>query len=62
MFSGYQGDVRRLLKHITELVYYMRGSIPYDSMMQKSFVEREIIGDFIKKRLEIESKRPFPQF
>lgn len=60
MFAGFQRDVRRLLEQITEISYYMRGSIQYESVMERSFVEREIMIDFIKKRLEQEAKRPFP--
>ena len=51
---------RRIIRSIIQLVYFMRGSIQYHSMLNMSLVEREEIGDFIEKRIEQESKKMYP--
>ena len=50
------------MKSVIQLVYFMRGSISYNEMMNMTFVEREMVGDFIKERLEQESKRSNPVY
>lgn len=40
----------------------MRGSIQYEDMLNRSFAERRIFGDFIEERLEKESKNPYPVY
>ena len=40
----------------------MRGSISYDSLMLKTYVERQMMSDFIEKRLEKEGKRLNPVY
>jgi hypothetical protein len=60
MFGRMSRERTRIIKSIVQLVYFMRGSIQYNDMMNMSFVEREIISNFIEERLENESKKMYP--
>ena len=62
MFSSFRREVNGIMKSVIQLVYFMRGSISYNEMMNMTFVEREMVGDFIKERLEQESKRSNPVY
>lgn len=62
MFTSFRREVNGIMKSVIQLVYFMRGSISYNEMMQMTFVEREMVGDFIKERLEQESKRSHPNY
>lgn len=63
MFSQLSSDVQQIINHIIELTYFMRGSISYDSLlMERTFVERQLIAEFLHKRMEIESKSPHPVY
>jgi hypothetical protein len=60
MFGRMQGDRRRLLEEVIQLVYFMRGAIQYRDMMNMTMVERQAVSEFIEKRLELESKKMYP--
>lgn len=62
MFNAMRKDVNGILKSIITLVYFMRGSISYNDMMNMTYVERELVNDFISERLEQESKRMHPVY
>jgi hypothetical protein len=62
MFNEFRSDVNSTLKTLVQLVYYMRGSISYNDMLNMTFSEREIVNDFITERLEQESKRMHPVY
>lgn len=62
MFNRMRTEVRGLLKEITGLVYYMRGSIQYEDMIMRTPVEREIISEFINERFEQEKNNPYPVY
>lgn len=63
MFGQLSSDSEAIIKHITELVYFMRGAISYDDMlMYRTYAERTIIGNFIQKRMEVEAKSPHPVY
>lgn len=62
MFMRMRVETRGLLEEITSLVYFMRGAIQYGDMMNMTPVEREIIGGFIKNRLEIEGAKAHPVY
>lgn len=57
-----QRERKRLLRSIVQLVYFMRGSIQYNDMLNMSLVERETVNDFIQERLETESKKMYPNY
>lgn len=56
------GERKRILSSIIQLVYFMRGSIQYSDMFNMTMVEREAVSDFIEKRLDAESKKTYPQY
>ncbi len=62
MFSRLGNEASNIVKHITELVYFMRGSVGYEEMMRRTPGERQIFEDFINKRLESEKKNPHPTY
>lgn len=62
MFAQYRGEVRAIINNVIQLVYFMRGSIQYDDMMNRTYVEREMMSEFIESRLKVESKRMSPVY
>ena len=62
MFAFYRRTVQIMIDNILHLVYFMRGSIPYDQMLLTTPGERDRIDRFIERRLEQESKSPYPVY
>jgi len=62
MFNMLKGSSAKLIENVIELVYFMRGSIQYDDMMYRTPGERDLISDFIERRLKVESKREHPNY
>jgi len=62
MFNGLERDIDILLDNVIEHCYFMRGAISYEEMMMRTPGERQRIGEFIKKRLEMESKKIHPNY
>lgn len=62
MINSMALDVRNLLKAVMEIAYFSRASIPYETAMNMTPLERDIAIEFINKRLEIAAKSPFPVF
>jgi len=62
MFKRYQGEVRGIIKDVIQLVYFMRGSIQYNDMLNRTYAERQMIGDFVEERLTVEGKRSNPVY
>lgn len=62
MINSMAIDVRNLLKAAIEIAYYSRGSIQYDKVLEMTPLERDLVVEFINKRLEAASKSPFPVY
>ena len=62
MFKGLERDTDILLQNVIELCYFMRGGISYESMMMRTPGERQRISDFVRKRLDMESKKMYPNY
>lgn len=62
MFTDFRSDVSNMITSVIQLVYFMRGSISYQDMMNLSFAERTLINEFVSQRLEQESKRLNPVY
>ena len=63
MFQKYETEITIIIDNIIELTYFMRGAISYDSaLMVLSAGERDRINRFVSKRLESESKSPYPNY
>ena len=62
MFAALRRESERLIDSILTLIYFMRGSLSYSEAMNMSYAERELVGKFIEKRLEVEKKNPYPVY
>lgn len=62
MFSRLQSESTAIVESVVELVYFMRGSVTYEEMMRRTPGERQLIDEFLKKRLKAESKSPHPVY
>lgn len=63
MFQKFEREITIIIDNIIELTYFMRGAVDYDSaLMVLSAGERDRINSFISKRLESESKSPYPNY
>lgn len=62
MFSYLEAAARELLTMNVQIAYFMRGSVQYEDLMWRTPVERQIMADFIKERLEAESKKMSPVY
>jgi hypothetical protein len=49
-----------MYKNGIELMYFMRGALSKEEMMDLVPFEKEIISEFINERLEIEAKKRHP--
>jgi hypothetical protein len=55
-------EVKDFKLDLSQMCWYMRGSITLDEMYQTSYEDREIIGKVIKKNLETAKKTGQPFF
>lgn len=62
MFKRMQHECQLLMKSVIYLVYYMRGAIQYNDMLQRTFIERELIREFIDERFDQEKKNLHPVY
>jgi predicted esterase len=62
MFNNMRDDIAKTIKSVIQLVYFMRGSISYNDMMNMTQMEREMVNDFISERLAQEAKRANPVY
>jgi len=62
LYGQLKREAGHLVDEVIELSYFMRGAIDYESMLRRTFHERRRIGSFIKKRMESESKRMYPNY
>ncbi len=62
MLSELQREITGIINSVIDMVYFMRGAIGYEEMMHRTFGERQLIADFIEKRLKQESTREFPNY
>jgi len=63
MFLSLQDEAEMLIKGIIDITYFMRGGMSYESiLLTMSYAERQLVSDFLKERLEQESKSPQPNY
>lgn len=55
-------EARGIIDRVVHMIYFMRGSVSYTEAMHMSWAERQLVEEFIEKRLETESKNPHPQY
>ncbi len=62
MFDRLRTETRAIVNSIIELVYFMRGAIGYEEMMRRTPGERQLINEFLSKRIENEKKNMHPVY
>lgn len=62
LFLQYQREVKGIVTDLISTVYFMRGSVQYEHLMNRTRIEREMMKDFISSRLEEESKKNHPVY
>jgi hypothetical protein len=62
MFTRLKSESEAIVKDLIQLVYFMRGAIPYHTMFSMTPFERGLVDAFVTSRLEAESKKPYPQY
>lgn len=63
LYNRLGNDVKLLIQSTVQMVYFMRGSISYETALYgMNFIEREITSDYITKRLKDESKSINPVY
>ena len=62
MFNQLTNTVQHLLQTAFEIAYFSRGCIQYEDVLWRTPIEKDIMLEFIKKRLEVESKKPYPVY
>jgi hypothetical protein len=51
-----------IVDRLIEITYFMRGSVQYEHLLDRSAFERQRMTKFIEKRLEQEGKRMNPVY
>lgn len=51
-----------IIHNIVELAWYLRGGMSYHDLMNTSFIERQIISDFITTRMEKIKDHHYPVY
>jgi hypothetical protein len=62
MFDRLQTEAKQIVIGLIEQVYFMRGAISYEEMMCRSYGERQLISEFLEKRLKSEKTNPYPVY
>ena len=63
MFLTLQDEAKMIIRNVIDLAYFMRGAMTYESiLLTMSYAERQLVADFLKERLEQESKSPHPVY
>jgi len=55
-------EIKGIVRSAIEISYFSRGAWSYQQVLAMSQSERELIVEFINKRLEIAAKSPFPVY
>lgn len=62
MFQDLQREAQMIIDDVIRLSYFMRGAIPYEQMMHRTYLERQRVDSFISRHLKNESQKPYPQY
>jgi hypothetical protein len=57
MNQAFASEVRNLYRSGVEIMYYMRGALSKQEMIELTAWERDIFIEFLKERLEEEKKK-----
>lgn len=62
LFGSYSQQVRTIIKELIQIAYFLRGSSQYHDLYNTTYIERELMTEFIEARLKQESTKPFPVY
>lgn len=62
MINSMALDVRNLLKAAIQIAYFSRASIPYETVLNMSPLERDLAVELINQRLDVAAKSPYPVY
>lgn len=62
MFAGFQREIKQIIKGLVEIAWYMRGGAQYKDLLLTTAYEREVMQEFVAKRLEDQSKSMHPVY
>lgn len=62
MIQNLQEEAKGIITSIVELVYFMRGAVSYEEMMKRTPAERQLIDEFLAKRLDSQKNSPHPVY
>lgn len=60
MFKNMTKIRENIIESVISLVYFMPGSVQYNNVMSLSYYERQVMNQFIERRLEIEKNKINP--
>lgn len=60
MFQRFQKEMKAFINEAIEISYWSRGALPYPDAFELTPIERDQWNDWLKRRLEQESARPYP--
>jgi len=55
-----QAEAQQIIESAISICYFMRGGIQYKDMFRTTHEERELMGKFLKKRMEQEKDKMVP--
>jgi len=55
-------EIKGIVRSAIEISYFSRGAWSYHQVLSMSQAEREMVVEFINKRLEIAAKSPYPVY
>lgn len=61
-FERLNNETKMIIHNIVELAWYLRGGMSYHDLMNTSFIERQIISDFITTRMEKIKDHHYPVY
>lgn len=62
MFQRFQKEVKEIINGAINIAYFMRGGMQYHDVYELTPVERDMISDFLRERIEKELKSPHPVY
>lgn len=58
--KSFEGQVNELYESVIDLIYYMRGAVSKEEVLEMTPWERTKFGEYIRERLEVELKKANP--
>ena len=62
MIQDLEGQLENIYMNSIEIIYYMRGAISMDQIMDMTTTEKDLTTRWLEKRLDKELKREHPNY